>query len=272
MTKTRIHRGVENDTTFVSPRSAPQNRNLTFESRGMLWYMLSKPGDWIVQPSDLQQKCGKNQVYRILGELIDRGYMVRTIHRDSKGRVSEVEYDVYSTPIFCPLLRNQEVDFPDVENRDSTEERKEQKRDSTDNSSFGVPKEELLPGIDLEPESTPPKHRQVTERSLIYNQIAIAYFKVDPMKDKAGFAIYAKATQKICTIFLKLYPAFTAETCAKFLLHLYKYHDNFQDYMRAESNIGPAIGKWLNEEGRKAKIAESTKTRPDYILPEGFAK
>src|SRR5689334_19714356 len=63
-----------------------QDDNLSFEARGMLVYLLSKPPDWIVQPKNLEQRCGRNQVYRILRELIKAGYIQRIIVRDPKGK------------------------------------------------------------------------------------------------------------------------------------------------------------------------------------------
>lgn len=89
----------------------------------MLWYLLSKPGDWELQPHDLQQQCGKNQTYKILNELIDHHYIDRVYHRDSKGRISDVEYFVYSKRTViesAPFPQNQEMDNPEMENRDIT--------------------------------------------------------------------------------------------------------------------------------------------------------
>lgn len=113
----KIHRGNEDDPNFVSPRSAPQDRSLTWEARGMLWYLLSKPGDWEVRPLDLQQQCGKNRAYKILNELIQHQYIQRIYHRDEKGRIEDIEYMVYSKPVImpsAPFPQNQELENSDT--------------------------------------------------------------------------------------------------------------------------------------------------------------
>lgn len=102
---------------FVSPRSAPQDRELTWEARGLLWYLLSKPDTWEVQPSDLEQQCGRDRVYRILNELIEHRYIERQQIRNSKGRVTEVTYVVHEEPLpENPDTANPEPENPGVEN------------------------------------------------------------------------------------------------------------------------------------------------------------
>jgi hypothetical protein len=96
----RIHRAdhtAENKYLLMS-RSTAQNRNLSFEARGMLSYILSKPITWTVQPKDLQQKgCGRDKVYRILNELEENGYIKREFLRES-GTVKGIDYTVYEEP------------------------------------------------------------------------------------------------------------------------------------------------------------------------------
>lgn len=84
------------DTHYVTiRRETVQDETLSWEARGMLAYLLSKPLDWTVRPSQLQQGCGRDKVYSILRELSEHGYVARTDKRDANGRVLEVEYVVY---------------------------------------------------------------------------------------------------------------------------------------------------------------------------------
>lgn len=84
------------DTPYVTiRRETVQDETLSWEARGMLAYLLSKPLDWTVRPSQLQQCCGRDKVYGILRELSEHGYVTRTDKRDANGRVLEVEYVVY---------------------------------------------------------------------------------------------------------------------------------------------------------------------------------
>jgi hypothetical protein len=66
----------------------------------MLAYLLSKPSDWMLMVSDLMRagQCGRDRVRRILRELLDKGYAVRTVQRGEDGRYSTVDYAVYESP------------------------------------------------------------------------------------------------------------------------------------------------------------------------------
>lgn len=115
----RIHRAAKPQ-SFTLNYATAQDRSLSFEARGMLVYLLSKPTDWIVQPSDLEQQCGRDKVYRILHELIEAGYINRLEIRNEKGQHAGIEYLVYETP----NAENQDAEKPD-----NTTEREKQQRD-----------------------------------------------------------------------------------------------------------------------------------------------
>lgn len=116
---------------FQMARATAQDRSLSFEARGALAYLLSKPDNWRVQPSDLQQTCGKAVVYRILKELIEHGYIQRLQERDEKKRVTAWVYLVYETPNENLLPKNQEVGKLEVAFRDITYNRELHKREET---------------------------------------------------------------------------------------------------------------------------------------------
>lgn len=112
---------------FVSlPNQLTQNRALSFEARGMMAYLLSKPSDWTLQPEDLQQQCGRDKVYKILKELIDACYIRREWLLDDKKRRIGIVYTVYQEPY--PDLPD--TALPDPANTDITKYREEQKTDS----------------------------------------------------------------------------------------------------------------------------------------------
>ena len=69
----------EDEHWFVKvSRALAQDENLSFEARGILLYLLSKPRDWLIQLTDLQRagNTGRDRVLRILNELEARGYLV----------------------------------------------------------------------------------------------------------------------------------------------------------------------------------------------------
>jgi hypothetical protein len=94
---------------FSMNRNTAQDRSLSWEARGVLAYLLSKPSDWKVMIADLKQNCGRDKVRKILTELKVNGYMAIGQSRDERGHFTG-EYQVYETPI----TENQ---LPDTSNR-----------------------------------------------------------------------------------------------------------------------------------------------------------
>lgn len=123
---------------YMASRATSQDKALSYEALGILHYVLSKPDDWEIQPTDLERKdCGRNRVYRLLNELIASNYIERIYNRDKKGRVQSVEYVAHETPhAEKPLPENQEmekqeVENPEMEKRHITEYREEHKTEKT---------------------------------------------------------------------------------------------------------------------------------------------
>jgi len=85
---------------FSLRRATAQDTRLSFEARGMLIYLLSKPDDWQLQIADLMREgvLGRNRVYRLIKELIEARYIARTFTRDDKKHVQGVIYLVYEEP------------------------------------------------------------------------------------------------------------------------------------------------------------------------------
>lgn len=118
---------------YFACRATSQNKSLSYEALGLLHYVLSKPDNWIVQPSDLERVgCKRNRVYKLLNELISLGYIERIYNRDSRGRVESVDYITHEAPFTeSPLPEKQEMDLQEMETQHTTEEREEEKREST---------------------------------------------------------------------------------------------------------------------------------------------
>ena len=179
MTKpTRIIRAQHESQYFISTRTAPQDRSLTFEARGMLWYLLSKPDDWTVQPKDLEQQCGHSRVYKLLRELRAAHYLRLIAERDEKKRIIGYIYEVYETPYEEtegepePLAEKQQTEkqLPEkqkAENQHITEYRDIQ---STD-------KDSATTSVALVPVNPPRKKRVPIEPST-------PSVLMNPMKDK----------------------------------------------------------------------------------------
>lgn len=116
------------DPFFRMARATAQDTNLSYDALGVIAYLLSKPSDWRVQPPDLERTaCKREKIYRILRELIAAGYMERIIHRDAKGRTSEVEYILHE--LKHPLAENPYTDKPEAEKQHITYKREEHTKD-----------------------------------------------------------------------------------------------------------------------------------------------
>lgn len=109
------------------------NDRLSWDARGLLVFLVSKPDDWQVCVSALVNEtaqsarpAGRDKVYAILKELRDMGYIIKQDRRGPGGKFLGVEYIVSSEPFdndikqIGPLTDNPETaelpftDLPDT--------------------------------------------------------------------------------------------------------------------------------------------------------------
>ena len=142
---------------FAYRRKTAQDLRLSFESRGVLAYLLSKPGDWKISVPDLMREghCGRDRVLRILKELEGAGYLFKEKQtQDNVGKFLSVPLSIRE----IPCTENQDTDTgtpftgnpstgepstenPQVQNRDSTDKKDTDSTDTSKNdvSVAGVP-------------------------------------------------------------------------------------------------------------------------------------
>lgn len=113
----RAPHDTENPFAQIS-RVMLQDKTLSYEARGLLGYLLSKSGNWEVRVKDLQiVGCGRDKVYRVLGELQAKGYIGgRTKYQDEKGQWHWTPYDVYETRELNPFTEKPYTANPYTEN------------------------------------------------------------------------------------------------------------------------------------------------------------
>ena len=105
---------------FTMTLGAAQDDRLSFEARGLLCYLLSKPDDWEVKIDDLKRagNCGRDRIYRILEELLAAGYLERIQERDEQGRWQPGVYLVHEVSILPveeqPLPENLDTEKADT--------------------------------------------------------------------------------------------------------------------------------------------------------------
>lgn len=116
---------------FMMLRATAQDKTLSYEARGLLAYLLSKPDHWRVEIHDLLlEKCGRDKAYRLLDELKDAGYVRREQTRNNKGLFVWGDYEVSE----YPFPENPDTDKPDTDNppQDNTDKKRVQKTHKKD--------------------------------------------------------------------------------------------------------------------------------------------
>lgn len=115
---------------FMMNRSTAQDAKLSWEARGVLAYLLSKPDDWIITLSDLQQNCGRDKARNILSELIKYGYVTKTEQvKKERGRFDNITYQVHERPFtekpstVGPSTENPTLHNTDIQNTENKEEK-----------------------------------------------------------------------------------------------------------------------------------------------------
>lgn len=95
----RSPRGSESP-YFATARHAAQDMTLTYEARGMLWYLLSKPDNWETRVGDLMKSYARrDKTYNILRELREHGYITRPKTRNAGGAWIWGDYQVHESPV-----------------------------------------------------------------------------------------------------------------------------------------------------------------------------
>lgn len=110
MNDTTIIRVVHNQDYFVVSRHTAQDSKLSFEARGVLFYLLSKPNDWEISVANLMTEgdIGRDKTYKILRELTDAHYLIRDKKKDAKtGQWVWENYQLFERP------------YPDLPDTDS---------------------------------------------------------------------------------------------------------------------------------------------------------
>lgn len=89
------------------------NKDLSWEARGIMAYLLSKPDGWQCRNYDLvnQGPSGKHIIQRVINELQEAGYIHR--YQVSDGHKIEWITEIYETPELNTTFRN--PDFPQAE-------------------------------------------------------------------------------------------------------------------------------------------------------------
>ncbi len=131
-----FRRRLQNKFTAIS-NAICVDTGLSTDARWCLWYLLTKPEDWIVRPKDVQaiSGWGKDKTYRVIGELVSAKYFVVSQARDEGGQFGPISYDVYDEPhLDSPITENPDAVFPVSENKEHTKDLRKLKTEKVQNT------------------------------------------------------------------------------------------------------------------------------------------
>jgi hypothetical protein len=111
--KPTIIHGPKVERYFVVDNALFSDAQLSWEARGLMGYLLSKPEDWRVRFYDLvaHGPAGQHKVQRMLRELEDAGYLRRKRLKRPNGAF-DWETTVFETPSLGPVAARH-PEFPD---------------------------------------------------------------------------------------------------------------------------------------------------------------
>ena len=219
------------DNYSVMPNDLINNDRLDADSLAVLVYLLSKPSNWIVKPTNIQNrfKYGKEKTYKIIKVLIDERYIYRQVHR-VENKYDGYTYYVYDSP------------FPDFQ---ETEKQYTEKQETE--NQYITKEREVLNKEKIQ------SHEQKTASDLQWD-----YFKrwlgeyvsikkvgeiVGLLKSKAFHAGYTNREDKDKLLLPILQSAFENKPEGDVTAYLLKIFDNKMDSLSA-LNIDREQTKW----------------------------
>lgn len=88
-----------------------EDERLSWEAKGLLVYLLSKPDGWVINQAHIENlgTAGRYKVRKLFSELYATGYLISHQNRDSKGRVMGSEVVL----VECPSADNRNAGRPE---------------------------------------------------------------------------------------------------------------------------------------------------------------
>lgn len=95
------------------------DKNLSFQCKGLLAYLLTKPNNWNINVKHLVTTStdGRDTIYKSIDQLIKAGYIVREQGK-SNGKFKTFDYNVFELPM-SPLPENPDAAVPDTGSPDT---------------------------------------------------------------------------------------------------------------------------------------------------------
>src|SRR5258708_39558180 len=95
-----IHRSRHRGNFTILSNEGVNDRRLSLDTKGLLWWLLTKPNDWLIIWSHLAKVHSISRWHekRISGELQAAGYLQQKQAQSQKGRFAQVQYDLFEAP------------------------------------------------------------------------------------------------------------------------------------------------------------------------------
>lgn len=125
-------RTVKQENPFVQiDKYVLNDERISWEAKGLMSYILSKPDGWTIRKTDLikKSKSGKTRVESALLELMSCGYLNWYQLKDEDGKFGDWIYNVYERPEFNP-----ELEKCSLEGKERIEKRKKRNKKRNDSS------------------------------------------------------------------------------------------------------------------------------------------
>ena len=93
-----------------------QDPTMTLKAKGLYAYLMSLPEDWVLHQTELKRhfKDGKDSIRTAMNELIEKGYVTKTVTRNELGQIVDCTYVVYDV-----LEHRPDTEEPIAENQTS---------------------------------------------------------------------------------------------------------------------------------------------------------
>jgi hypothetical protein len=202
---------------FSTARETAQDSALTFEARGVLWYLLSKPDDWKVQWQDIanQGGFGRDKAKSIMAELRAAGYVVTEMKHGEHGKFAGKVDRIYETSQRKTDSRNTELPSTGLASK---------RRNRRIHITEDIQNTETNAAIAAQADSAVKVVKPINgdkPRDVIFDGIASGSFGISGKVDKDD----APRVARISNWIKKTYPNANEKTLAAF----YKWYDTSND-------------------------------------------
>ena len=197
MTEQFIIKSSLKDNYSIVPNNLINDEGIDADCLAVLLYLLSKPTNWMVKPSNIQNrfKYGKDKTYRVINKLIQRSYIKREELREV-GQYASFTYYVYDSPFPCLP----DTAKSDTANKDTTKYLKILSKESTN----GEPLENGSPPKPINEwqyyKNCLAGYTSYKDGEAIIGQLLVkargAGYKIKEEKDKLVLSVLEKGLQK----------------------------------------------------------------------------